>query len=124
MQLSLLADGCILAISLMHAVCDGMRCARAWRRLAGLAEGWLVGCSGAAPRKAGAAAPSTPRWCFHACTALRRWPHLAAHLAARYRRAAAQRGLGAPLPDNAAELLQPCGRRQLSSGGMAEQLLG
>lgn len=53
-----------------------------------------------------------------------RWPQLAAHLAARYRRAAAQRSLGAPLPDNAAELLHPCDRRLLCSQAMAEQLLG
>lgn len=78
-QLSFLADGCILAIALMHCITDGMR-----------------------------------------------WPQLAAHLAARYRKCTAQRQLGTSvaLPENAAELLHPCDRRLLSSGGMAEQLLG
>lgn len=55
-----------------------------------------------------------------------RWPALAGHLAARYRQAAAQRTLGAGvrLPENAAELLQPGDRRQLSVEHMAAQLLG
>lgn len=66
--------------------------------------------------------------CFAACN-LRpaadgmRWPALAAHLAARYRQAVAQRQLGIELPENAAELLQPCDRRLLCAANMAGELL-
>lgn len=52
-----------------------------------------------------------------------RWPALAAHLAARYRQAVAQQQLGIQLPENAAELVQPCDRRLLSAAHMAGELL-
>ncbi|PRW20453.1 concanavalin A-like lectin glucanase [Chlorella sorokiniana] len=59
----------------------------------------------------------------HIITDGMRWPALAAHLAARYRQAVAQRQLGIALPDNAAELVQPCSRRLLSAAHMAGELL-
>lgn len=52
-----------------------------------------------------------------------RWPALAAHLAACYRQAVAQQQLGIVLPENAAELLQPCDRRLLSAAHMAGELM-
>lgn len=71
-----------------------------------------------APNCTASARPPPP-----AATDGMRWPALAAHLAARYRQAVAQQRLGIQLPENAAELVQPCDRRLLSAAHMAGELL-